>query len=197
MGPTMKKNLKNIVDLFCSVLNLPLLVLFYMGGFLNRKDQVFWSLSQALSLIPGGMGNFLRKNFYRWTMTRCDEECAILFGTLFSQADTEVGKGVYIGPNCNIGRCKIENYCTIGSGVHIMSGKNQHEYSDLETPIQEQAGALEKIVIGEDTWVGNCAVIMARVGKKCIVGAGAIVTKSVEDFSIVAGNPARLIKKRK
>lgn len=176
--------------------NLPLLVFFYIGGFLNRKDQVFWSLSQALSLIPGVMGNFLRKNFYRRAMTRCDQECAILFGTLFSQADTEIGKGVYIGPNCNIGSCKIENHCTIGSGVHIMSGKKQHEYSDLETPIQEQAGVFEKVVIGEDTWVGNCAVIMASVGKKCIIGAGAVVTKPVEDFSIVAGNPAKLLKKR-
>lgn len=130
------------------------------------------------------------------SMTRCDRECAILFGTIFSQVDTEIGKGVYIGPNCNIGRCMIEDDCTIGSNVHILSGKKQHNFDDLDTPIQEQGGIFEKIVVGEDTWIGNCAVIMANVGKKCIIGAGSVVSKDVEDFSIVAGNPAKLIRKR-
>ena len=129
-------------------------------------------------------------------MVSCNKDCAILFGTIFSQGDTEIGKGVYIGPNCNIGKCCIEDYCTLGSNVHVMSGKHQHGFSNLDTPIQEQGGVFEKITIGEDTWIGNGALIMANVGKKCIVGAGSVVTKDVEEFSVVAGNPAKLIKKR-
>ena len=138
----------------------------------------------------------MRKNFYRLSMSRCNKDCAILFGTIFSQVDTEIGKGVYIGPHSNIGKCKIESYCTIGSNVHIMSGKHQHNFDDLDTPVQEQGGIFEKVIIGEDTWIGNCALIMANVGKKCVVGAGSVVTKDVEGFCIVAGNPARVIKKR-
>jgi acetyltransferase-like isoleucine patch superfamily enzyme len=42
----------------------------------------------------------------------------------------------------------------------------------------------EKIVIGEDTWIGNCALIMANVGKKFIIGAGSMVTNDIEAFSI-------------
>ena len=52
------------------------------------------------------------------------------------------------------------------------------------------------MVIGQDTWVGNGAIIMASVGRKCVVGAGSVVTHDVEDLSVVAGNPARLIRKR-
>lgn len=192
----MKGFLKGILDVICIVINLPLLVIYFIIGIFRNKDSVFWGFSQFLSLIPGLPGNYLRKNFYRLTMTRCDKDCAILFGTIFSQVDTEIGKGVYIGPGCNIGKCKIEDYCTIGSSVHIMSGKRQHNFDSLEIPIQEQGGTFEKVVIGEDTWIGNCALIMANVGRKCIIGSGSVVTKDIEDFSIVAGNPTRLIRKR-
>ena len=165
-------------------------------GAIAGLDSSFWAFSQFLSLIPGLTGSYLRKGFYRLSMTRCDKDCAILFGSIFSHSDTEIGKGVYIGPHCNIGMCKIEDHCTIGSNVHIMSGSRQHSFDDPEAPIQEQGGVYEKIVIGEDTWIGNAALIMAHVGRKCIVGAGSVVTRDVEDFSIVAGNPARVIKKR-
>ena len=157
---------------------------------------MFWGFSQLLSLIPGLPGNYIRKGFYRMAMTRCDRGAIILFGTIFAQADTEIGAGVYIGPFCNIGTSIIEDHCTLGSNVHILSGSRQHDFTSLNTPIQQQAGTFEKIRIGEDTWIGNCSVVMANVGKKCVIGAGSVVTSPVEDYSIVAGNPARLIRKR-
>lgn len=153
-------------------------------------------MSQLLSLIPGITGSYFRKNFYAMSMTRCHRNCAILFGTIFSQTDTEIGEGVYIGPGCNIGKCRIQDHCTIGSGVHILSGKNQHWYDDLETPVQQQGGVFESITIGEDTWIGNCAVVMANIGKKCVIGAGSVVITDIEDYSVVAGNPGKVIKRR-
>ena len=188
---------KNLMDLLCTVLVLPLYALYGVLSVFGERDGVFWGFSQLLSLLPGKTGGYLRKNFYRLSMTRCHKECAILFGTLFSQADTEIGKGVYIGPHCNIGRCRIEDHCTIASNVHIMSGRKQHFFHDLETPVQEQGGVFEKVVVGEDSWIGNCALIMANVGRKCVVGAGSVVAKDVEDYSIVAGNPARVVGTRK
>ena len=196
MNSKFKNIIKDLMNKFCLLINLPLLFVYYVVGRFGNKDTSFWTISQFLSLFPGLSGNYLRKGFYRLTMTTCDSECAILFGTIFSQQDTEIGRGVYIGPNCNIGRCRIENYCTIGSNVHIMSGNKQHNFDDIDTPVQEQGGSFEKIAIGEDSWIGNSSLIMANVGKKCIIGAGSVVTKDVEDFSIVVGNPARLIRKR-
>jgi len=192
----LKDFLKEIVNALFSVLTLPFFITYWTMSFFGKKDNVFWTISQFLSLLPGIIGNYTRKSFYRYSMSSCDKDCSILFGTIFSQSDTEIGKGVYIGPNCNIGRCRIEKYCTLGSNVHIMSGKHQHSFGDLETPIQEQGGTLKKVVIGEDTWIGNCALIMANVGKKCIIGAGAVVTRDLEDFSIAAGNPAKVLRKR-
>lgn len=190
------KILKILVDFFFLLFVLPLFVIYVSMTTICDKDSVFWSLSQFMSLFPGKIGNYIRKGFFRLTMTYCDKDCAILFGTIFSQVDTEIGKGVYIGPNCNIGKSKIEDHCTLGSNVHIMSGRKQHNFDDLDKTIQEQGGVFEKIVVGEDTWIGNGSLIMANIGKKCIIGAGSVVTHEVEDFSIVVGNPARVIRKR-
>ena len=191
-----KETIKEFADIIFMIMAFPLYLLHRLIGFWGNRDRSFWGISQFLSLFPGIGGTFLRKNFYRLAMARCDKKCAILFGTIFSQTDTEIGRGVYIGPHCNIGKCRIEHNCTLGSGVHVMSGKHQHTFTSLEAPIQEQGGDYEKICIGEDTWIGNGALIMANVGKKCIIGAGSVVTRDVDDYSIVAGNPARLIRKR-
>ena len=84
----------------------------------------------------------------------------------------------------------------IASGVHIMSGKNQHSMIDLAVPIQQQGGVFEKIEIGEDCWIGNGALIMAPIGKKCVIGAGSVVTERIPDYSVSVGNPARVIRSR-
>lgn len=183
----------NIVGCF---LVLPLVGGYYVLSIFSPRDSAFWSFSQLISLYPGKCGNYLRKCFLRLVITKCNLNCAIMFGTIFSQIDTEIGQNVYIGPQCNIGSCRIENDCIIGSGVHIVSGSRQHNFDDLEKPVHEQGGVFEKVTIGEDSWIGNGAIVMANIGKKCIVGAGSVVTSDVEDFSIVGGNPARLIRKR-
>lgn len=193
---TLRQTIKNIFHFIFLFLNIPLYLLFLVLGFFRKRDSVFWTFSQFISLLPGRIGCYIRTGFYRLAMAHCDKESLILFGALFSQWDTEIGKRVYIGANCNIGKCRIEDFCTLGSNVHILSGKNQHYFDDIDIPIQDQGGKFEKIVIDEDTWIGNSAIVMANVGKKCIIGAGSVVTKDVDDYSIVAGNPAKLIRKR-
>ncbi len=186
---------KFLFKLLFTVLSTPALV-FYILLKTVVGDVIFATFSQLLSLFPGKVGSYLRIAFYRFTMTKCSTDCVIYFGTLFSQADTEIEHGVYIGPQCNIGRCRIGKNTLIASGVHIMSGKGQHNFDDIKTPIQQQGGSFEKISIGEDCWIGNCALIMANIGDKCIVGAGSVVTKDVPPYSVVVGNPARIVKSR-
>lgn len=192
----MKRFLKSLINLVCILIVSPLIVANLVVNKFSQTDSLFVSSSQLLSLLPGKTGHFIRKSFFRFTMNYCHPDCLIGFSTLFSHRDTEIHKGVYIGPQCNIGKSRIEKNCLLGSGVHILSGKGQHNFEDIDTPIQEQGGTFTKVTIGEDTWIGNGSLIMANIGKKCIIGAGSVVTKDVPDFSIVGGNPAKIIKSR-
>jgi len=85
----------------------------------------------------------------------------------------------------------------IGSGVNILSGLRQHSFEKLEIPIRDQPGQYTKITVGEDTWIGNGAIIAANIGKKCVIGAGSVVVKAIPDLAVAAGNPARVIRLRK
>jgi len=180
-----------------AVLISPLTLLYFILRLLLKANALITLFSQVLSLLPGKFGCYLRAAFYRFTLASCSPDATISFATLLSQSDTNIGSGVYIGPQCNIGMCTIEDDCLLGSGVHIMSGKGQHNFDDLETPIRNQGGTFTKVTIGENTWIGNCALVMANIGKNCIVAAGAVVIDEIPDNAIVAGNPAKIIKIRK
>lgn len=193
----MKTQIKSVLHYFFILLVIPLFAIYSITLIFTDKDRIFSTYSQFLSLLPGQIGSYFRVAFFRLSMRRCDSEVVISFATLFSQQDTEIGQDVYIGPQCNIGKCIIENNCLIGSGVHILSGKAQHDFSNIETPLRLQGGTFSKISIGEDSWLGNGAIVMANVGKKCIVAAGAVVINDVPDYAIVGGNPAKIIKMRK
>jgi virginiamycin A acetyltransferase len=187
------KFLFRILFIFCA---LPFAILFFISP-TSQKKSIFTALSQLTSLIPGQLGSYFRIALYYLIMKNCSNNGVIYFGTLFSDPDTEIHDDVYIGPQCNIGKSVIGKNTLIASGVHILSGKNQHNFDDINTPIQQQGGNYEKITIGEDCWIGNTAVIMASVGNKAIVAAGAVVVNDVPDYAIVAGNPARILKYRK
>ncbi len=188
--------IKSLLFWLCAILMLPVTLSYLLLALVFKKDALLASYSQMLSLLPGRVGGMLRAGFYRFVLTACSPDAVISFLVLFSQQDTEIGAGSYIGPQCNIGRCRIGKNTLLGSGVHIMSGKGQHNFDDLASPIKEQGGAFVKIAIGDDCWLGNGALIMANIGQGCVVAAGAVVIHDVPDNAIVAGNPARVIKMR-
>jgi virginiamycin A acetyltransferase len=191
----MKTGLKNIIHVLSMLLVSPLIIAHILLQTL-RKDGIFIFATQLLSIVPGKLGSYLRISFNRVAMTYCDTESVIGFATLFSQIDTEIHKGVYIGPQCNIGMCSIGENTLIASGVHIISGSKQHSFSDLSTPIQQQGGTYTKVSIGKDCWIGNGALVFANIGNHSIIGAGSVVTKDIPAYSIAVGNPARILRSR-
>ncbi|MBO9490476.1 acyltransferase [Endozoicomonas sp. G2_1] len=192
----MKELIKQLIFGIFAVLTLPITISYLLLASALNKDALFTAYAQFMSLFPGKIGSFIRTGFYRFVMTDCHPNAVISFATLFSQKDTSIGQGVYIGPQCNIGKCDIGENTLLGSGVHILSGKGQHNIDDLNTPIKDQGGTFSKISIGQDCWLGNGAIIMANVGKHAVVAAGSVVINNVPAYAVVAGNPAKIIRMR-
>jgi acetyltransferase-like isoleucine patch superfamily enzyme len=110
--------------------------------------------------------------------------------------DVIIGDNTLIGmSNVIIGPVKIGNNVIIAQNV-VISGLN-HNYKDVTIPIVEQSVNTSLIDIGDDCWIAANVVITAGVsiGKHSVVAAGAVVTKNIAPYSIVAGNPGKVIKK--
>lgn len=176
---------------------LPVYGLYRLVCLVGNPDGAFQTFSQAFSLIPGKIGIYLRAAFYRLACNETSDEISVGFLTVLSHRDTTICGGVYIGPQCNIGMCHIGENTLIGSGVHVLSGSRQHDFSDPAQPIQEQGGHFEKIRIGKDCWLGNGAIVMADLAEHCVLASGGVLVRAEPvPGSILAGNPARPVRNR-
>jgi acetyltransferase-like isoleucine patch superfamily enzyme len=111
-----------------------------------------------------------------------------------------IGEDVFIGKNCNLrvnGKICIGNHVRIAQMVSLIGG--QYSFRSKRELICAQPFQVKGVTIGDDVWIGVGAVVLpgVSVGTGAVVGAGTIVTKSVAPYSIVVGNPMRLIGERK
>jgi len=192
----MREALKTTAFVVATVLVAPALVSFYVRARFLSTDRALDGSMQALSLIPGLLGQYLRRAFLARTLDRCAPSVTVEFGTLFSQAASRLDEHVYVGPRCHLGLVHIERDVLIGAGVHIPSGSKTHGFANLHVPIREQPGAPRMVRVGEGSWIGSACIVMADVGKHCVVAAGAVVTKPIPDYAIAAGVPAKVIGSR-
>ncbi|WP_404362252.1 acyltransferase [Marinobacter sp.] len=188
----LRATLKRAIKCIFLLLALPFFGLFLLITAVTGSDASFASFSQWFSLIPGKAGVYFRAAFYRLACPSTSDEISIGFLTILSHRNTTIARGVYIGPQCNIGMCQIGENTLIGSGVHILSGNRQHDFSDVGRPIQEQGGEYQKVSIGKDCWVGNASILMGDLADHSILASGGVLTKrSLTTGEILAGNPAQ------
>ncbi len=120
--------------------------------------------------------------------------------------------GLVIGDFANVGRRSvidvsgtIGDFFLVATAVQIL-GRNDHATDEVGVPMSLSTwvgdrtvpGAADKVEIGHDVWIGSAAIVLGgiAIGDGAVVAAGAVVTKDVEPFCIVAGNPARVVKMR-
>lgn len=108
-------------------------------------------------------------------------------------------------------RLIIGKFCQIAAGVEFMMNNANHQMNavstfpfytlegwDMETPKAEDTPFKGDTVIGNDVWIGQNALILpgTRIGDGAIIGANSVIGGNVEPYTVVAGNPAKVIKKR-
>jgi acetyltransferase-like isoleucine patch superfamily enzyme len=146
--------------------------------------------------MPGLPGLSLRRAFYRLTLDHCHPDFYIGFGALFTHRQAHVEAGVYIGPYALVGSSRLGRGSMIGSRASLLSGTDLHEMdhtTGVWTPFEHTR--LRQINVGEHAYIGEGAIIMANVGARSMVAAGTVVSNAVPAAVVVAGNPARFVRK--
>ena len=112
---------------------------------------------------------------------------------------------IVIGDHCIIGyhftilnASKVELGKDVLIASHVIITSENHSIDpECELPYMNQPLQSKPVTIGDGCWIGEkvCILPGVSIGKKCIIGAGSIVTKSIPDYCIAVGNPAKVIKK--
>jgi acetyltransferase-like isoleucine patch superfamily enzyme len=146
-----------------------------VGRLPSRRIRMFY-LRGWTAALGEGSGVQLSCRILNARKVHLGERCVINFGTLLDgrKFHIRIGNDVSIGPEASI--------LTLGH--------------DPQSPRFEDRGG--EVVIGDRAWIAYRAIVMpgVTIGEGAVVGAGAVVTKDVEPYAIVAGNPARVIGRR-
>ena len=192
----MKNVLKRVAFAVATFAVTPALLSFFVRSLVLGRDRALEGSTQALGLVPGMTGQYMRRAFLARTLASCHWTATIEFGTLFSSAGARIDENVYVGPRCHLGLVHLERNVLVGAGVHITSGAATHGTEDVTQPIRDQERPKTLVRVGAGAWIGSVAVIMADVGHDSVVGAGSVVTRPVPDMVVAAGVPARVIRDR-
>lgn len=152
------------------------------------------------SIIPTTLGVVMRAMLCKLFFKRCQGFAWIQPKvTIVHSDDITVGSnfGVNSGTYINgVGGIEFGSYVLIGGNVTISSG--QHPIEGDLVPVFSRLSIPKKIIIGDDVWIGAGAVIMpgVHIAKGTVIGANAVVTRDTEEYSVMVGAPARLMRKR-
>jgi len=164
--------------------------------------MIYYVILQHLPMQP--MPGY--RLYYRWRyffvkriLRKCGKDVVVKNKCYFGDGSRlEVGDRSQLGQNSRLnGAITIGSDVLMGPDVIMMS--TSHEFSRLDIPINQQKNAPEKpIIIGDDVWVGTRVIILpgVHIGSHSIIAAGAVVTKSFPDMSVVGGVPANLLSVR-
>jgi len=172
---------------------------------LNRLGRLatYYALARFLPASTGPGGRLWRRVRYL--------VCSPLFASCGTNVNVEhgamfrTGRLISIGNNSGLGvRAWIEGPVTIGADVmmapDVIVLTQNHEFASTAIPMIRQGLAEPRpVVIEDDVWIGTRVIILpgVTVGQGSVVAAGAVVTKDVPPWTVVGGNPAKVLRYRK
>lgn len=162
-------------------------------------------LASAIDFV-GAAWNAIRAGIYRKRFSKIGRNVSFDVRGIYSYENIEIGNEVNLGcrPILIAAKSKIVigNHVMFGPEVTIRGGnhridivgRNMIDIGENEKRAEDDPG----VVIEDDVWIGTRAIILAgtRIGRGAVIGAGAVVTKSVPPYAIVGGNPARILRMR-
>ena len=158
---------------------------------LARHLPVSWS---SVKLGQTGLRRFCGKLMLR----SCGKQVNIERNAIFSP-NVSLGDYSGIGVNARIyGTCRIGDHVMMGADCTVIT--RNHRSDRVDVPMMQQGFEEERpVVIGDDVWIGDRVTILpgVHIGRGCIIGAGAVVTKDIPEYTVAAGVPARVIRYRK
>lgn len=140
--------------------------------------------------------------------SRVDRTSTVEPGSAF--VNSTMGRHSFCGYDCDIAGADIGHFCSIANQVAIGGGRHPIEWVSTSPCFYEGRDSIEKkfstfsrpepprVSIGSDVWIGYRAIVMqgVRIGHGAVVGAGAVVTRDVPDYAVVAGVPAAFVRYR-
>ena len=151
--------------------------------------------SRRFGGLPGRLRRWCCRGLFRHCGNGVNVERRAYFGS---------GREVSLGDNSAIGvNAKLPPGVMIGNNVmmgeDVLFLTRNHAFADPRVLIRDQGYlATEEIRIGDDVWIGTRTIILpgVHVGAGAVIGAGSVVTKPIEPYAVVAGNPAGVIGHR-
>lgn len=150
----------------------------------------------------------LKKRVHRLLLNRSHRKQNIyVHKDSFIDPAATIGFGTRINHASHIGKCEIGRYCACGGRLVIRSENHHTHYLNMQDWLQNTVVGSEvrvagkskgPVVVGHASWIGDSVIILpgVTIGIGAVIGAGSVVTKSVPDFAIAAGNPAKVLKYR-
>jgi len=191
----MRPALKRTIDALCTVLVAVPGITSALERRLSDGESVFSFWAQAFALAPGLPGVFIRRAYYRQTLESCGRTFFIGFGALVAHRHARIDDDVYVGPYAVVGCCHLEHGCLIGTRCSIVSGANQHTLDASARWTATDPSRLTRVRIGRHAWIGEGSLILADIGAGAMIAAGAVVASAVPPSTVVAGNPARFVRR--
>jgi len=167
---------------------------------MKRSKLLLWFIE--LILVWSKVYRRIMMLIYKCRFASCGKSVWFDPKDQFTYENISLGNCVFIAPgavfSCPKTNITIGNKVMFGPNVMIMGGDHNYRVIGQYMYDVKEDGVNLPVVIGDDVWIGAGAIILkgVTIGRGSVIGAGSVITKSIPNYSIALGNPARVVRQR-